>query len=89
MQAVVEEIQEILQNDYVVVFRSYVPVDGEEHVYKIGVDYPARSGKYLYQSGKFEAIEAPPVQAILEQLEILSKYLPALPNGDPYFSRRK
>jgi Mg-chelatase subunit ChlD len=89
MQAVVEEVQNILQNDYVVAFRSYVPVDGEEHVYKIGVDYPARSGKYIYQSGKFEAIEAPPIPAILEQLEIMSKYLPALPDGDPYFSRRQ
>lgn len=85
MQNVVETIQEILQNDYVAVFRSYVPVDGEEHVYKLGVEYPARSGKYIYESAKFEAIEPPPVQAITDQLTKLNKYLPALPDADPYF----
>ena len=87
MQNVVEAIQEILQNDYVVVFRSYVPVDGEEHVYKIGVEYPARSGKYIYESAKFEAIEPPPVKAITDHLDEMDHYLPALPDGDPYFHR--
>jgi Mg-chelatase subunit ChlD len=89
MQMVVEEIQEILQNDYVVVFRSFIDIDGEEHVFKIGIDYPARSGKYIYQSGKFEAIDPPPVPALLEQIDLLSKYLPALPDGvKPYFQRK-
>lgn len=87
MQNVVETIQEILQNDYVVVFHSYVEVDGEEHVYKIGVDYPSRSGKYVYESGKFEAIEPPPVQAIRDHMKTLYEYLPSRKDGNPYFSR--
>ncbi len=44
MQRVVEEIQNIIQSDYVVTFRSYLPVDGNEHVFKIGVVYPSGSG---------------------------------------------
>jgi len=87
MQNVVEEIQHILQNDYVVTFRSYIPVDGEAHAYKIGVEYPARSGKYIYEGGRFEAIEPPPVKEINEQIKQLSDYLRPLPDGNPYFTR--
>jgi Mg-chelatase subunit ChlD len=64
MQSVVEDVQNILQNDYVVIFRSFVGVDGEAHAYKLGIDYPTHSGKYVYQSGRFEAIYPPPVKAI-------------------------
>jgi Mg-chelatase subunit ChlD len=87
MQNVVEEIQHILQNDYVVTFRSYIPVDGEEYAYKIGIEYPARSGKYVYEGGRFEALEPPPVKAIGEQIKQLSEYLQPLPDGNPYFKR--
>jgi hypothetical protein len=31
MQHTVENIQDILQNDYIVAVRSYLPVDGEQH----------------------------------------------------------
>jgi len=88
MQRVVDEIQNILRNDYVVTFRAYVPVDGEEHAYKLGVDYPSRSGKYIYQSAHFEAIEPPPVEAINQAMAKLSGYLPELPDNNPYFSRQ-
>jgi hypothetical protein len=36
MQPIVEEIQNILQSDYVVTFRSYVPIDSEAHAFKLG-----------------------------------------------------
>jgi Mg-chelatase subunit ChlD len=87
MQRVVESIQNILQNDYVVTFRSYVPVDGESHALKIGLEYPSRSGKMTYQGAEFEAIEAVPVQRILEAQKKLSEALKPLPEGeDPYLS---
>jgi len=86
MQRVVEDIQHILQNDYVLTFRSYIPIDGEAHAYKVGVEYPARSGKYTYEGGRFEAIEPPPVKEIKELKEKLSGYLQQLPDGNPHFS---
>ncbi len=87
MQNVVEEIQHILQNDYVVTFRSYIPVDGEEHAYKIGIEYPARSGKYIYEGGRFEALEPPPIKEVIDQIKKLSEYIRPLPDGNPYFKR--
>jgi Mg-chelatase subunit ChlD len=86
MQRVVEEVQNILQSDYVVTFRSYQPVDGEQHSFKLGVEYPAGSGKYTYDDGRFEALEPPPLAEIRDQLERLSAAMPGLPDGNPYFS---
>lgn len=85
MQRIVEEIQNILQSDYVVVFRSYVPVDGERHNLKLGVEYPSGSGKYVFDDASFEAIQPPPVPELMEQMEKLSQKIPLLPDGNPYF----
>lgn len=85
MQRIVEEIQNILQSDYVIVFRSYVPVDGERHNLKLGVEYPSGSGKYVYDDASFEAIQPPPVPELMEQMEKLSQKIPLLPDGNPYF----
>jgi hypothetical protein len=85
MQRVVEEIQNILQSDYVVTLRSYIPVDGEQHSLKVGVEYPSGSGKFSYDSGTFEAIEPPPVGAVKDALETLNQKIPALPDANPYF----
>ncbi|PKM10394.1 MAG: hypothetical protein CVV13_13225 [Gammaproteobacteria bacterium HGW-Gammaproteobacteria-3] len=87
MQRVVEEIQNILQSDYVVTFRSYLPVDGEQHAFKVGVEYPTGSGKYYYDKGEFEAIEPPPIQAIDNALQLLEQKIPALADNDPYYKR--
>jgi hypothetical protein len=86
MQQIVERIQNILLGDYVVTFRSYLPVDGEHHALKLGLEYPSGSGKFIYQSAHFEALEAPPVGSVKEQLERLSKEIPALADGNPYLS---
>jgi Mg-chelatase subunit ChlD len=85
MQRIVEEIQNILQSDYVVVFRSYVPVDGERHNLKLGVEYPSGSGKYVFDDASFEAIQPPPVPELMEQMEKLSQKIPLLPDGNPFF----
>lgn len=81
MQSVVEDIQNILQSDYVVTFRSYVPVDGEQHTFKVGVEYPSGSGKYAYETAKFEAVEPPPIPEIVSVRAQLDKRIPALANG--------
>jgi hypothetical protein len=89
MQQVVEDIQNIVQSDYVVTFRSYLPVDGEEHGFKLGVEYPSGSGKIFYENGRFEAIEPPPLPPILQKVQLLSQSIPALPAGvaTPYFDQ--
>ncbi|HUW60841.1 MAG TPA: vWA domain-containing protein [Candidatus Bathyarchaeia archaeon] len=84
MQRCVEEIQNILQNDYVVTFRAYLPVDGESHALKVGLEYPSRSGKMTYQSTEFEAIEPPPVKQILDAQAKVAQMLQPLPDGNPY-----
>lgn len=89
MQRVVEEIQNIIQSDYVVTFRSYLPVDGNEHVFKIGVVYPSGSGKYTYDTSKFEAVEAIPVPLIQDKIKQLNAVMPPLPtDGVPYFDQQ-
>lgn len=80
----VEDIQNILQSDYVLTFRAYVPVDGERHGLKIGLEYPTGSGKMRYDSSSFESIEPPPLPQILAAQEKLDKALPNLDGNSPY-----
>ena len=87
MQRVVEEIQYITQNDYVLTFRAYVPVDGNRHPLKVGLDYPSGSGKYIYDDTSFEAIEPPPVPALMDQIARMSQIIAPLPDGNPYFDK--
>jgi hypothetical protein len=89
MQQTVEQVQNIIQSDYVLTFRSVVPVDGEEHAIKIGVEYPSGSGKFTYESAKMEAIEPPPIPAIMQMIQQLNQAVPPLPAGQtsPYFDR--
>jgi hypothetical protein len=88
MQQTVEQVQNIIQSDYVLTFRSVIPVDGEEHAIKIGVEYPSGSGKFTYENAKMEAIEPPPVPALLEEIKRLDSLFPPLPASvTPYFDR--
>jgi von Willebrand factor type A domain len=85
MQQIVEEIQHIIQSDYVVTFRAYVPVDGETHAIKLGVEYPSGNGKFTYDAGNFEAIEPPPVGGVREKLGALAQTIPPVPDANPFF----
>ncbi|MGH8558347.1 MAG: hypothetical protein ACRESZ_12970 [Methylococcales bacterium] len=86
MQRTIEAVQNVVLSDYVVTFRSYIPVDGESHSMKLGVEYPTGSGKYTYQDAKFEAIELPPVGPIAGMLEQLQTQIPKLPESEtPYY----
>lgn len=89
MQDTVENIQNIVQSDYVVTFRSYVPVDGEEHSFKLGIEYPTGSGKFTYENAKFEAIEPPPAPQLQPLLQQLNQTIPPLPAGatSPFFDK--
>jgi hypothetical protein len=88
MQKTVEKIQNIIQSDYVLMFRSIIPVDGEEHAIKVGVEYPSGSGKFYYENAKMEAIEPPPVPAVVQQIQAMEGYFPELPQGaTPYFDK--
>ena len=64
-------------------FRSYVPVDGESHTFRVGIEYPSGSGSFLFSPGSFDAIDSPAVfnPALKEHyMGILEQY-PALPQG--------
>ncbi len=88
MQRTLEEIQYIIQGDYVVTFKAAIPVDGENHNFKLGVEYPTGSGKFTYDSAQFEAIEAPPAPQILKRIAQLDSIIPRLPQGGhPYFDQ--
>lgn len=87
MQRVVESIQNILQSDYVLTFRSYVPVDGNRHNLKIGVEYPSGSGKYVFDDASFEAIQPPPHPMVNEAIAKLTQRIPALDDQNPYWDQ--
>lgn len=80
----VEDIQNVLQSDYVLTFRAYLPVDGEAHSVKVGIEYPSGSGKIRYESSTFEAVAPPSFQPILEAQKALDAALPSLPDANPY-----
>lgn len=87
MQQVVESIQNILQSDYVLTFRTVVPVDGKEHNFKLGIEYPSKSGRFTFESSKFEAVEPPPVPALLERIKGIGEIIKPAPGNDPYLTR--
>jgi len=80
----IEDIQNIMQNDYVLTFRSYIPVDGEKHTVKIGVEYPTGSGIMYYDTSSFETLEPPTFPRILEAQQKIDKALPALKDEELY-----
>lgn len=84
MTKTVESIQNILQSDYVITFRSYLPVDGLKHIVKIGIEYPSGSGKLKYESGEMEAISPPNFPQILDAQKKLDGCFPKLPDAAPY-----
>ncbi len=89
MTHVVEDIQNILLSDYVITFRSYEEVDGEQHALKIGVEYPSGSKKFAYDSSQFEAIEAPPIAQIDNAINMLNQKIPALADKNPFSQRNQ
>ncbi len=86
MTKTIERIQNILQNDYVLTFRSYIPFDGRKYGVKVGIEYPANSGKMRYESAEFEAIEPlTRFSKIREILRTLDENIPESKDG-PYYN---
>ena len=73
-----------MQSDYVLTFRAYIPVDGERHTVKIGVEYPTGSGIMYYDTSTFETIEPPTFPRIIEAQQKIDKVLPALKDEELY-----
>jgi len=88
LQRSVENVQQIQRGDYVITFRSYLPVDGQRHAVKVGIEYPSGTGKMTYQGAEFEAVQMPPVGRIRDELQRLESAIPSLPDGDPYYRPR-
>lgn len=57
--ATVQKIHSINRSDYVITFRSTLEIDGAKHAFKIGISWPSNTGRFVYDSGEFEAIESP------------------------------
>jgi hypothetical protein len=87
MTRVVEGIQNILLSDYVITFRSYIDVDGEQHAIKVGIEYPSGSKQFTYDSTKFEAMEPVPADEILNIIKTLDQRIPVSPDGNPFFTK--
>lgn len=80
----IENIQNIMQSDYVLTFRAYIPVDGGRHNVKIGVEYPTESGIMYYDSSTFEALEPPTFPQIIEAQQKIDAIIPALKQEELY-----
>lgn len=81
----IEDIQTIMQNDYVLTFRSYIPVDGGKHNVKVGVEYPTGSGIMYYDASSFEALEPPTFPKIMEAQQKIDKAIPSLGKDEPLY----
>jgi hypothetical protein len=84
--ATIQKIHHIQRSDYVITFRSYVPVDGAKHPLKLGISWPSNTGRFVFDSVDFEAVKSPAqyvpeAQALLRRLE---EEYPPLPEGCPY-----
>ncbi|MFD2111085.1 vWA domain-containing protein [Thiorhodococcus fuscus] len=85
MQRIVEQVQNILQSDYVVTFRSYIEPDGERYNVKIGVEFPSGSGKYVYDDTFFEAIQPPPMPEIMNAIKLMGEKIKFLDDKNPHY----
>jgi hypothetical protein len=81
----IEDIQHVMQSDYVLTFRAYIPVDGGRHNVKVGVEYPTGSGIMYYDTSSFEAIEPPTFPRILEAQQKIDKLIPALAKDEELY----
>lgn len=84
--ATVQHIHRINRSDYVLTFRSYVEVDGAKHPLKIGISWPSNTGRFVFDSAQFEAVDSPAkyVAEGRDVFEKLQQAFPPLPTGCPY-----
>jgi hypothetical protein len=82
MARLAEGIQRVLQGDYLVTFRSYLPADGGSRGFELGVE--GQGGAAPAASGRFEAVVETGAAAHPQRLAALDALLPRRADGDPY-----
>lgn len=81
---IMDEIQSINRHDYVLTFRSYLPVDGRRHNMKVVLNY---EGRAHLDNAEFETIEVPLLTDQMRRARMsLERKIAALPDGNPYLS---
>lgn len=81
---IMDEIQSINRHDYVLTFRSYLPVDGKKHNLKIILNY---EGRAHLDNADFETMDVPLISDQMRRARMsLERRIPALSDGSPYLS---
>lgn len=82
----VQQIHRINRSDYVLTFRSYVPVDGDNHMVRVGISWPTNTGRFVYDNVQFQAMDSPAlyVQSARQIWEQLNAAYPRLSDDCPY-----
>jgi hypothetical protein len=84
LSQICSKILDINRNDYVVTFRGYLPVDGNNHNLKIAIRY---AGFFMDDTAQFQSINLPLATDELRRLRMkLENSIPKLPDGNPYYS---
>lgn len=79
---VCNKIQAINRHDYVLTFRSYLPVDGKKHNLKVLLNY---EGRAHFDDAYFEAVEVPAFNDAIRRAKMaLERRMPPLPDENPY-----
>lgn len=81
---IMDEIISINRHDYVLTFRSYLPVDGKKHNLKVMVNY---EGRVHFDSQDFETMEVPLFSDQMRRAKMsLDRRIPLLGDNNPYLS---
>ncbi|MGB3974834.1 MAG: VWA domain-containing protein [bacterium] len=84
LSSICSKIQDINRNDYVLTFKSYLPVDGHKHIMKIGVNY---AGFLMFNDAEFETMNIQMATPGLRDLRShLDRQIPKLDDNNPYMT---
>ena len=84
LTASVDEVMDIVQSDYILTFRAYSPVNGQKYPFKIGIEYPSKSGKFRTDNAHYEAIRFPNIGNVNQAKKELAENLKPLEDSNPY-----
>lgn len=81
---IVDKVHQINRHDYVLTFRSYLPVDGKKHNLKILLNY---EGRAHVDSAEFETMQLPLINDQMKRSKMaLERNIHFLSNQDPYYN---
>ncbi len=84
LTASIDQMMDVITSDYVLTFRAYAPMDGNNHPFKVALEYPSRSGKYWMDGAHYEAIDFPDIGGIGQAKNALNDVLEPVQDGNPY-----